>query len=167
MRLFLYLSFLLIYPANSFSQTTFSKRKGSKFFPGHLDVVVTVFDDSIRYELFNHWYSRSYEELRQISIPLNSLEVYNKENKDSLQIILKGNKVRITDEKYGLNGKLKHSPLCATADMMRKISYASKLASENKNIRHFDLYTTEELDLPEKEFRLLMEKRVKERINSK
>lgn len=44
---------------------------------------------------------------------------------------------------------------------MRKISYANKLSTGFKNIRHYDLYKSEDLNLTEDEFK----KKVIENLN--
>jgi hypothetical protein len=72
MKIILSIMFLTLLQLYGFSQETFTSRKGSKFFPGHLEVVITVDSKNVRYELFNHWYSLSYAELRQITIPLDT-----------------------------------------------------------------------------------------------
>jgi len=64
MKIKLTILLLTLVHLNSYSQDTFTSRKGFKFFPGHLDVVITVNDSNVRYELFHHWYSLSYAELR-------------------------------------------------------------------------------------------------------
>ena len=144
--------YLLLLHFYSYSQDTFTSRKGSKFFPGHLDVVITVDDKNVRYELFNHWYSLSYAELRQITIPLDSLNEFNQKNK-SIKIEIHKNEVKLTDRKYRLSRKMKHKNLCASASTMRKISYAYRLSSKHKNIRHFELYERVDLDLEEDVFK--------------
>src|SRR5690606_33482568 len=127
-------------------------RKGSKFFPGHLDIVITVDNKNVRYELFNHWYSFSYAELRQITIPLDSLNEFNQKN-DSIKIELHKGKLKLTDKKYRLSRKIKHKSLCASASTMRKISFAYRLSSEHKDIKHFELYEREDLNLDEEVFK--------------
>lgn len=142
----------LIQQLSSYSQDTFTSRKGSKFFPGHLDVVITVDNKNVRYELFNHWYSLSYAELRQITIPFESLNEFNQAN-DSIRIELQKGKVKLIDKKYRLSRKIKHRNLCASASTMRKISFAYKLSSEHTDIRHFELYEREDLNLEEEVFK--------------
>lgn len=147
---------------NSYSQDTFTSRKGSKFFPGHLDIVVTVNNKNVRYELFNHWYSLSYAELRQITIPLDSLNEFNQKN-DSIKIELHNGRVKLVDKKYRLSRRIKHGNLCASASTMRKISFAYKLSSKHKDIRHFELYNHEDLKLDEEDFKKKVIKKLKEK----
>ncbi len=59
MKIKLTIIFLTLIQLSSYSQDTFTSRKGSKFFPGHHDVVITVNNKNVRYELFNHWYCTS------------------------------------------------------------------------------------------------------------
>lgn len=162
MKIRLIIIFLTLLQLNSYSQDTFTSRKGSKFFPGHLDVVITVDNKIVRYELFNHWYSFSYAELRQITIPLDSLNEFN-QNNDSIKITLHKGKVKLIDKKYRLSKNIKHKNLCASASTMRKISFAYKQSSHRKDIRHFELYNREDLTLSEEEFKEKVIEKLKEK----
>lgn len=162
MKIRLIIIFLTFLQFNSYSQDTYTSKKGSKFFPGHLDIVVTVDNTNVRYELFNHWYTLSYAELRQITIPLEHLNEFN-QNNDSINIELHNGSVKLIDKKYGLSRKIRHKNLCASASTMRKISFAYKLSSEQKNFRHFDLYDSEDLNLDEAEFKKMVIEKLKEK----
>lgn len=162
MKIILSIMFLTLLQLYGFSQETFTSRKGAKFFPGHLDVVITVDSKNVRYELFNHWYSLSYAELRQITIPLDSLNEFNQKN-DSLKIEIRKGRVKLIDKKYQLSRKIYHRNLCASASTMRKISFAYKISSQQKNIRHFELYDREDLKLEEDEFRKKVIGKLKEK----
>ena len=142
----------LLYNSIFYGQTTYTSRLGSKFFPGHGDIVITIDSKNIRYEMFNHWYTRSYAELRQMSINLDSLDSFNKNN-DTIRIEIHGNKLRLVDKKFHINKNIKHKKLCTSPENMRKISFAYKISSEFENIRHYELYTDNDLDLPEEEFK--------------
>lgn len=145
-----------------FGQENYTSRKGSKFFPGHLDISITIDKNELRYELFNHWYTGSYAELRQITIKLDSLEKFNLSN-DTIAITILKNKVHLTDKKFRINKNLKHRKLCTSIENMRKISYAYKVSSSFEIIRHYDLYKSEDLNLTEDEFK----KKVIENLNDK
>jgi hypothetical protein len=162
MKIKLTIIFLTIIQLSSYSQETYTSRKGSKFFPGHLDIVITVDNKNVRYELFNHWYSLSYAELRQITIPVDSLNEFNLKN-DSIEIIILKGKVKLVDKKYRLTRKVKHRNLCASASTMRKISFAYKLSSEHKEIGHLGLYEREDLNLNEEEFKEKVMQKLKEK----
>lgn len=162
MKIKLTILLLILVHLNSYSQDTFTSRKGSKFFPRHLDVVITVDNKNVRYELFHHWYSLSYAELRQITIPLDSLNVFNQKN-DSISIEFHNGKVNLVDKKYRLSRKIKHKKMCASVSTMRKISFAYELSTEHKNIRHFELYEPEDLNLDEEAFK----KKVMEKLLEK
>lgn len=162
MKIILTVLFLVLFQFNSYSQNTFTSKKGSKFFPGHLEIVITIDDKNVRYELFNHWYSSSYAELRQIIIPLDSLDKFNQSN-DSIKIILHKGKVKLIDKRYGLSKSIKHKHLCASASTMRKISFAYKQSSRYKDIKHFDLYSVEDLELDEEEFKKKVLEKLKEK----
>jgi hypothetical protein len=83
-------------------------------------ISVSVNNDTIRYELFNHWYALSYAEIRQISIPVSELEQWNQN--DSIRIeILKTDNIKLQDNRYNLNRKIKHKNLCVSTEIMRKI----------------------------------------------
>lgn len=148
MRLLL-VPFAMIFTTSLFAQDIYTARKGSKFFPGHWDIAVSVYKDSARYEVFNHWYARAYDQVRQITLPLHTPN-------DSIKIEVKGNKIYLVDAGLKLNKKLrrdKDMPL----DMMRKIAFASQVAHQQKDIKHFDLYRDpEDLALPEEEFKALV-----------
>lgn len=162
MKIISTLAFLILLQLSSYSQEIFTARKGSKFFQGHLEIVITIDSNSVRYELFNHWYSLSYTELRQITIPIDSLNEFNLKN-DSIQIeILNGN-VKLIDKKYQLSAKIKHKKLCVSASTMRKISFAYKVSSEHTNIKHYELYDNEDLKLDEEEFKKKVLERLKEK----
>ena len=150
MKLFL-LIILIIFSSNIYAQEeVFTSRKGSKFFPGHLDIVITINNENVEYELFNHWHSSSYSQLRKISIKINEIERFNSTN-DSIKIVISKNSIGLIDEKYKLNKKVKKRKLCTSKENMRKISYAYKIGKEN-NIEHFTLYNYEDLKLTESEF---------------
>jgi hypothetical protein len=162
MKIRLTIIFLTLLQLNSYSQDTFTSRKGSKFFPGHLDIVVTVDNKNVRYELFNHWYSLSYAELRQITIPLDSLNEFNQKN-DSIKIELHNGRVKLVDKKYRLSRRIKHRNLCASTSTMRKISFAYNLSSKQKDMRHFELYDHEDLKLDEEVFKKKVIEKLKEK----
>lgn len=162
MKIQLTIILLAIFQLTCFSQENFTSRKGPKFLPGHLDIVITVDNNNLRYELFNHWYSFSYAEYRQITIPLDSLKEFN-QNNDSIKIELRKNKVKLVDKKYHLNRKIKHRNLCASVQTMRKISFAYKLSREHQNLRHFALYQREDLKLGEEEFKKKVIENLKEK----
>jgi hypothetical protein len=150
---------IFLFNSFSFGQTVYTSRIGSKFFPGHNDIVITIENDSVRYELFNHWYTSSYAELRQMKISLDSLEFFNANN-DTIQIKVYDNTIWLVDKKYRINKKIKHKKLCASPEKMRKISFAYKISSSYEDIRHYELYTDDDLNLSETEF----EKKVIENI---
>jgi len=130
----------------SMQNQTYTGRIGSKFFPSHLDIVITINNDSLRYELFNHWYCRSYAELRQITISINDIN-----KNDSIVFKINEKSIRLIDKKYGIYKRIKSIKLCISVEKMRKISYAHKIATEN-GLRHFDLYEWKDLELNENEF---------------
>lgn len=162
MKYSLILICLIILNLLGFGQENYTSRKGSKFFPGHFDISITIDKNELRYELFNHWYTGSYAELRQITIKLDSLERFNFSN-DTITISILKNKVHLTDKKFRINKNVKHRKLCTSTVRMRKISYAYKVSSDFKNIRHYDLYKSEDLNLSEDEFK----KKVIENLNNK
>jgi hypothetical protein len=143
--------FLMLWQC-SYSQLVYTSRTGSKFFPGHMDIAITIDSSQIRYELFHHWFSLSYAECRQLTIPITGLYAFNQSN-DSIQIRIQKNKVFLTDKRYGIHKKIKHRNLCTSAETMRKISFACKLTQGRPDIHHFELYTHEDLKLTEPEFR--------------
>jgi len=110
-----------------------------------------VDNNVLRYELFNHWYSGSYAELRQISINLDNLERFNQSN-DIISIKILGDKIHLIDKGFKINKKIRHKNLCASPENMRKISYAYKVSSSNGKISHYDLYEWDDLKLSEEEF---------------
>ena len=148
---------------NGFSQNIFTSRKGTKFFPGHYDIVITVDSKSVRYELFNHWYSWAYAENRQLTIPLDSINSFNQKN-DTIKIKLYKRKVKLIDKKYRLSRNVRHRSLCTSVQTMRKISFACILSSENKDIRHLELFDREDLKLNEEEFKRKVIEKLKEKI---
>lgn len=108
MKTSLTILFLAFFQLNCYSQDTFTSRKGSRFFPGHLDIVITVDDKNLRYELFNHWYTASYAEYRQLIIPLDSLHHFNQQS-DSIHIKLGKGAVKLTDKRYRISKKEKQN----------------------------------------------------------
>ena len=143
---------LITFQFVSNGQNIYTSRKGSKFFPGHLDIVVTVDKNYLRYELFNHWYAGSYAELRQISIPLDSLKKFNLSN-DSIVINILDKKIQLTDKKFNIHKRIRHRKLCISPENMRNISYAYKVSTQYKDTRHYELFNWEDLKLTEEEFR--------------
>ena len=144
--------FLLAFQIITYGQDIYTSRQGSKFFPGHLDIVISIDSNNLRYELFNHWYYRSYTELRQMTIPLDNLEKYNLSN-DSISIKILDKKIHLTDKRYNLNRKIRHRTLCISPTNMRKISFAYNVSSGYKNISHYELYKRDDLNLNEDDFK--------------
>lgn len=156
----------LCFSLTSFSQETYTARKGSRFFPGHLHMVISVDSSEIHYQLFNHWYSLSYAQLRDIKIPSSELEKYGEQN-DTLTIIVLDNKVQLIDKKNKLDKKIKHQRLCASVETMRKISYANSIAEKHEDMIHFHLYEHDDLKLTEEEFIKLIDKNLEEEIKKR
>lgn len=156
----------LCFGLTGFSQESYTARKGSRFFPGHLHIVINVDSTEIHYQLFNHWYSLSYAQYRDIKIPFNELEKYGEQN-DTLTIIVLDNKVKLIDKRNKLDRKIKHQKLCASVENMRKISYANSIAEKHEDMRHFDLYEHDDLKLTEEEFKKLVDKNLDEEIKKR
>lgn len=135
----------------SFSQETYTASKGPRFFPGHLHIVISVDSAEIHYQLFNHWYTRSYAQYRDLKIPINELDSYDEKN-DTLTILILHNKIKLVDKRNKINKKVKHQKLCASVDTMRKISYANSVAEKHEDMMHFHLYDHDDLKLKEDEF---------------
>ncbi len=150
----------------SFSQETYTARKGLRFFPGHLHAVITVDSSIIHYQLFNHWYSWSYMQYRDIKIPFNELDNFSNLN-DTLRIILLDNKIKLVDKRNHINRKVKHAELCASVVTMRKISYATELAQGYENMMHFHLYLRDDLKLSEVDFKKRVDKKLEEEIKKR
>ena len=64
-------------------EKVYTSRTGSKFLSEYVDIVTTI--ENIRYEMFEHWYTRSYTEMRQTTIKLDKLNKFNEEN-DTIQL---------------------------------------------------------------------------------
>ncbi|MEQ8364785.1 MAG: hypothetical protein RH948_18065 [Cyclobacteriaceae bacterium] len=140
--------------SNAIAQQTNTSHKGSRLFPGHMDISISENNDTIRYELFNHWYSWSYAELRQMSIATSELENWNQD--DSLRITrLKSGNFKLKDRRYKLNRTIKHRKICASTETMRKISFAYKISKKN-GLGHLALYDRTDLQLSEHEFQELV-----------
>lgn len=135
-----------------FSQESYSSNIGAKLFPGHLHVVIDVDSTEIHYQLFNHWYSLSYAQTRDVRIPLSEIDKYGEQN-DTLTILLFKNKVKLIDKQNDLKQTVKHQKPCTSVATMRKISYAVAIASQYDRMNHFHLYERSELDLSEDEFK--------------
>jgi len=125
----------------------FTSRKGPKFLPGHYDITITVQNDTLKYELFNHWYSRSYAQLRNVSIPLSDIH-----KKDSITFKMTKKGIHLTDKKFGITKTVRRKNLCDSLENMRKISYAYEIAQDN-NLRHYELFKSADLQLSEAAFR--------------
>ncbi len=123
---------------------------GSRLFPGHWDVFVTVSEDSIRYEAYNHAYTDWHIEKRKISIPVSDIDRYGTQN-DTLQINIEEKRIHIKDGDLDLKlqSKVKaKGSLCR----IRKLAYADKVARENGIKDFWDLYSYENFELTEEEF---------------
>lgn len=138
-------------------EQVFTSRKGPKFLPGHYDITITVQNDTLKYELFNHWYSRSYAQLRNVSIPLSDI---HKQDSITFKMTKKG--IQLTDKKFGITKKVKRKNLCDSLEDMRKISYAYEIAQDN-NLMHYELFKSADLQLSEAAFRA----KVKENLLNK
>jgi hypothetical protein len=153
MRTILTILIIFSIQLTSFAQERYSARKGSRFFPGHLDIVLTVDSNAVRYELFNHWYSWRYAELRQITVPLDSLESFNA-LPNAMSITMLGNKkIKLKDKKYKLNRKIRQRSLCHSPENMRKVAFVERLLIGHETTRFSDLYEREDLRLSEEEFK--------------
>ena len=150
MRYILISLILILFQLLSYGQKKYTSRIGSKFFPGHQDIVVTIDNGILRYELFNHWYSGCYAELRQMKFKLDSLDLFNQTN-DSISIKIRDDKIQLKDKRYGINKKIRHKNLCTSPENMRKISFAYILSSKN-GLGPQALYSWDDLKLTELEF---------------
>lgn len=166
MKIIFSIIFTLCLCKTGFSQESYTARKGSRFFPGHLHVIINVDSTEIHYQLFNHWYSLSYAQYRDINIPFSELEKYGEQN-DTLTIIILDNKVKLIDKRNNFDRKIKHQKLCASVETMRNISYANSIAENYEDMKHFHLYESEDLELSEEEFKKLVDKNLKEEIKKR
>ncbi|MNK23689.1 hypothetical protein D3C87_419870 [compost metagenome] len=128
----------------------YTGRKGLKFFSGHIEIVVSVSADTLHYDLFDHWYSKSYSQLRDEKIALTDLTIFNLDSQ-GITITLKGNKVIVRDRQYKINQRLKDKNLCVPVQEMRKIFYAYRVAKLN-SLNNYDLYQNSDLKLSEDDF---------------
>lgn len=78
MKIIICIIFTLCLGFKSYAQEVYTARKGSKFFPSHLHVVIKVDSAEIHYQLFDHWYSWSYAQLRDVRIPTNWISTESK-----------------------------------------------------------------------------------------
>lgn len=129
-------------------------------------MVITVDSTEIHYQLFNHWYSLSYAQYRDIKIPINELDNFSEQN-DTLTIILLNGKIKLVDKRNKLNRKVKNQNLCASLETMRKISYANQIAESYDDLRHYQLYDYDDLELQEEEFQKLIDNNLEEIINQR
>ena len=160
MKYFFITIFIISLHFFGYGQENYTSRKGLKFFPGHLDISITIDKNNLRYELFNHWYNCSYSEIRQITINLDSLEWFNNRN-DTIAINILNNKVHLIDKKFRINKNIKHRKLCTSTENMRKISYVYKISSEFEYPNPYYLYILEDPNLNEDEFKKKVLKKLK------
>ncbi len=166
MRIIFSIILTLCFILTSFSQETYTARKGSRLFPGHLHMVISVDSIEIHYQLFNHWYHLSYAQYRDIKIPKSELDKYGDQN-DTLTIIILDNKIKLVDKRNKIDRRIKHQKLCATVETMRKISYANSIAEKHEDLMHFHLYESDDLDLTEEKFKKLVDKNLEEKIKKR
>jgi hypothetical protein len=142
------------------AQEMFTGKKGSRLFPGHWHSVIIVNDEHVHYQLFNHWYSRAYAQLRDTIIPLNEVVSFNKDKstKSTIMLSISKKKIRLIDDVYGIKHSLKRKKLCADLDTMRKISFAYEYSKKNENVHFQELYTQAELELGEEEFKIVVQR---------
>lgn len=143
--------FFLAVSYHIFAQQVFKSSRGLRFFPGHDDIYISLDSNYLRYELFNHWYSMSYYERRQMIIPISDLHTFNQDN-DSLQILIRKNSITVKDKRYKLHKTVRQRNICASPENMRKISFAYALVKNEKDLRHFELYQWSDLSLSENDF---------------
>lgn len=133
-------------------ERVYTAGKGLKFVPGHLHAVVTVGEKSLRYELFDHWYSGMYIDRRQMVIPIEQLNEFGVKN-DTLEILVLKNRVHIRDKRFHLNKNIKQGGICASAGYMRKVSFAGRI-SEKHGLGPRALFNHDDLEkLTEDEFK--------------
>ena len=159
MKIIFSITLTLCVSFTSFSQETYTGRKGSRFFPGHLHIVIGVDSTELHYQLFNHWYSLSYAQYRDIKIPISELDNYGMKN-DTLRILMLDNKIKLVDKRNKLDRKINHQMACASIETMRKISYANSVAEKHEGMKHFQLYGHDDLKLTEEDFINLIDKNV-------
>lgn len=168
MKQIYFLILCLCFLFKGYAQQEFIGKKGLKIFPGHLHAVVTVTKDSLHYQLFNHWYSKSYEQLRDLKFSVSDLQYFTKTN-DTLRVSLENNVVKLNDIQFKLKRALKNKKLCTSVSEMRKIAYAYQISREHAPlIKHYQLFTPESLKLSEEDFKLSAERLLEELLlNSK
>jgi len=145
-----------------YGQNLFTSKKGNIV---HLEIAITVDSNSLRYELFNHWYSDAFAEKRQITFSIDSLAKLNKS--DSIFIKIADNKIHLTDKRYRINKNIRHKKLCYSLENMRKISFAYKVSTEHKNIRPKELYLNDDLNLSEEQFKNKVAENLKIKITTR
>jgi hypothetical protein len=145
----------------SYAQDIYSARKGLRLLPGHLHAVITVDSSTIHYQLFNHWYTDSYAQYRDLQVPITELGKFSIQN-DTLCIIIRDKTVKLVDKRYDIETNVKHQKLCASVETMRKISYAYAIAEKHNQVKHYDLYLAEDLELPEAAFKRIADKNLAE-----
>jgi hypothetical protein len=129
-------------------------------------MVIAVDSNEVHYQLFNHWYSLSYAQYRDIKIPISDLAKYNEQN-DTLTIVVLDNKIKLIDKRNKLDRKVKHQKLCASVETMRKISYANSIAEKHEDMMHFHLYERDDLTLTEEKFKKLVDRNVQEEVKKR
>ncbi len=142
----------LLFSLTGFSQKQYTGRVGPRFLPGHYSIFITIDSTQLTYEVYQHWYVKSYATYRDLTIPLDSLSNFDVHN-DSLQITIKSNKVRVKDKTLRINRRIKHRKVCTNAAVMRNISYAVKIAQPHENIHHLRLFESADLNMSYDEFK--------------
>ncbi len=57
--------------------------------------------------------------------------------------------------------------MCTSTENMRKISYAYKVSSQYENVRHFELYKWDDLNLTEDEFKKIVTENLNKKITTR
>ena len=163
MKMIFLIVFLNFLHTFCFSQETYSATKGPRFMPGHLHAVITIENKILHYHLFNHWYASSYRQYRDLKIPIEELAHFNETN-DTLTITISQGKIKLIDRSYQFKKTIKQQKNCTSLATMRKIAYACQLADQNEQVRHFDLYDRQDLNLSESAFKILVNKNLKKKL---
>jgi hypothetical protein len=99
-------------------QDTLYAHKGLKALPGHFDIVIIHNKNSITYQLFNHYYTMSYVRFRNITVPIDSLIEFNKQ--DSINIVIDKGQIYLKDKLFNISKKINKKKTCRSFKYINK-----------------------------------------------
>jgi hypothetical protein len=151
MRLGLLIWLMALLPVYAIPQEIRIDHFGSKLIPGHYEIVLSIDENHVRYELFQHWYYQSYLKVRDLILSVNDSSGFSSEH-DSVHVFMKNKHIELIDARYRINKRVRKKAQRESVEVMRNSDFAYRLAENDEKVSFHELFESQDLNLPEEQF---------------